>query len=271
MTAPDATAADAARELTLDRDGAVATVAIRREHEDNRLARAHLARLGEIAAEIAADDGIHAVVITGAGAGWFSAGLLNPEIRAALPKEDVLEVVRLANRVFDAVEALPQIVVCAINGAVTAGAVELALACDIRLASAASFMACPEALWGGFPGAGAPVRLPLVVGYGRAMELIATGRRIDAGEMERLGFVEKLCADAEATRMEAHDLARKIAASGPLATRGAKSIAKTRLAAGFAEARALSDELRRALEYSADVDEGIRAHKEGRTPRFTGR
>lgn len=260
-----------AAELALDRTAPVAVVTVDRQDEQNRLAQAHLERLCAIAEELAGADDVHAVVIEGAGPDWFSAGLLNPGIRAALPKEDVLEVVRLANRAFDAIEALPQIVVCAINGAITAGGVELALACDIRLASETSLLACPEALWGGFPGAGAPVRLPLVVGHGRAMELIATGRRIDAAEMARIGFVEALHADAGATRAAAHDLAVRIAASGPLATRGAKRIAKTRLSASFEAARALSDELRRALEYSADVDEGIAAHRDGRTPRFTGR
>ena len=262
---------DITAELRLDRAPPVATITIDRQGEQNRLAREHLERLGSIADELAAANDIHAVLITAAGDDWFSAGLLNPEIRAALPKEEVLEVVRIANRAFDAIEALPQIVVCGINGAVTAGAVEMALACDIRLASDASFMACPEALWGGFPGAGAPVRLPMVVGYGRAMELIATGRRIEAAEMERIGFVEALHPGAEATRAAALDLAMKIGASGPLATRGAKRIARTRLAANFEAARALSDELRRALEYSADVDEGMAAHREGRAPRFVGR
>ena len=261
----------AAAEITLDRRPPVAVITIDRRDEENRLAQEHLERLGGFAHELADADDIHAVVIAGAGPDWFSAGLLNPEIRAALPKEDVLEVVWLANRVYDAIEALPQMVVCAINGAVTAGAVELALACDIRLASREAFLACPEALWGGFPGAGAPVRLPLVVGHGRAMELIATGRRIDAAEMERIGFVEALHDGADATRAAAMTLAGKIGASGPLATRGAKRIAKTRMAAGFEAARALSDDLRRALEYSADVDEGIAAHRDGRAPRFTGR
>ena len=89
--------------------------------------------------------------------------------------------------------------------------------------------------------------------------------------MARIGFVEFVHENATATRQAALDLAGKIGASGPLATRGAKRIARTRLAAGFAEARMLSDELRRALEYSADVDEGIAAHRDGRAPRFTGR
>jgi enoyl-CoA hydratase/carnithine racemase len=75
---------------------------------------------------------------------------------------------------------------------------------------------------------------------------------------------ERLLAEAQA-------LAARIAASGPLATRGAKRIVRTRLLGGFGEARALSDALRYALEFSADVDEGMAAHRERRSPRFTGR
>jgi enoyl-CoA hydratase/carnithine racemase len=76
---------------------------------------------------------------------------------------------------------------------------------------------------------------------------------------------------AERLRAEAQVLAARIAASGPLATRGAKRIMNARRAAGFAAARALSDTLRYALEWSHDVDEGMAAHREGRPPRFTGR
>ncbi|MBI3104274.1 MAG: enoyl-CoA hydratase, partial [Candidatus Rokubacteria bacterium] len=70
------------------------------------------------------------------------------------------------------IEALPQIVIAALNGAARAGAAELALACDIRLAAAHATFALPEALWGGFPGAGGPVRLPVLVGRARALEII---------------------------------------------------------------------------------------------------
>src|SRR5205814_57550 len=107
-----------------------------------------------------------------------------------LTKDDVLRIVFLANKAYDAIEALPQIVIAALNGGLRAGAVELALACDIRVAAAHVRMAMPEAKWGGFPGAGAPVRLPALVGRSRALELIATGREIDAAEMARLGLVE---------------------------------------------------------------------------------
>ena len=85
------------------------------------------------------------------------------------------------------IEALPQIVVAGLNGLVRAGAVELVLACDIRIAGEHVKLSSPEAKWGGFPGAGAPVRLPRIIGMGRALELLCTGREIEAREMERIG------------------------------------------------------------------------------------
>src|SRR5262245_8292700 len=128
----------------------------------------------------------------------------------------------------------------------------------------------PEALWGGFPGAGGPVRLPDIVGRARALELICTGREMDAAEMLRLGLVLAVH-PAERLRAEARALAAQIAASGPIAIRGAKRIMSTRRAEGFAAARMLSDRLRYQLEWSRDVDEGMAAHREGRPPRFIGR
>jgi enoyl-CoA hydratase/carnithine racemase len=88
--------------------------------------------------------------------------------------------------------------------------------------------------------------------------------------MEHFGLVLAV-RPAERLLPEARALATRIAASGPLATRGAKRIVCTRLLAGFGEARSLSDALRYALEDSRDVDEGMAAHREGRAPRFTGR
>jgi enoyl-CoA hydratase/carnithine racemase len=257
-------------DIVLDVASPVATITIDRPGDDNRFRRADMERLGEIVAALGADDTVHAVVVTGAGEAFFSAGLLNPEIRGSLPKDEILDFVFLANRVFDALEALPQMVIAAINGTVMAGAVELALACDIRLVADHAKLSMPEAKWGGFPGAGGPVRLPMVVGHGRAMELIGTGREIDAAEMERIGLVERVH-PGDALRDAASEMARTIGANGPLATRGAKRIARVRRDAGFAASRALSDALRHALEWSADVDEGIASHREGRAAKFTGR
>ena len=123
---------------------------------------------------------------------------------------------------------------------------------------------------GAFPARAGPVRLPAIVGRARALELICTGREVSATEMEKLGLVLSVY-PADRLLAEARALATSIAASGPLATRGAKRIMSVRGADGFAAARALSDALRYALEWSRDVDEGMAAHREGRPPRFTGR
>jgi len=251
-------------------EGAVARILIDRPGERNMMLPDALEALKAIAARLERDREVHVVVITGSGTEYFSAGLLNPDLKLAMGKEGVLDVVALANATFDAVEALPQIVIAAINGDIRAGAVELALACDIRIAADHAKLAMPEAKWGGFPGAGAPVRLPGVVGHGRAIELIATGREIGAAEMERYGLVERVVpSDQLAAAVD--ELVRQLSANGPLALRGAKRIARLRHEPGFAAARELSDTLRNAFEYTSDADEGVAAHREGRPARFTGR
>lgn len=270
MTPRDGDAAIERGEVRVQRDGRVVTVTIDRPDDQNRLTRDVLLALGRIADDLRDDEEAQAVVVTGAGSAFFSMGILNPAVRASYTKDQVLEIVRLANRVYDAIEALPQIVIAALNGVTRAGAAELALACDIRLAAAHATLSLPEARWGGFPGAGAPVRLPALVGRARALELICTGREVDAAEMERLGLVLGVY-PAERLLPEAHALAARMAASGPLATRGAKRIIHVRETSGFAAARALSDALRHALEWSHDIDEGMAAHREQRAPRFTGR
>ena len=257
-------------EVLLRRDGRVAVITVDRPDDQNRFTRDVLVALQGIVDQLAGDAETQAVVVTGGGTQFFSMGILNPAVRASYTKEQILDLVRLANRLYDALEALPQIVIAALNGIARAGAAELSLACDIRLAAAHATFALPEALWGGFPGAGGPVRLPMLVGRAHALELMCTGRELDAAEMDRLGLVLAVH-PAERLLHEATALAARIAASGPLATRGAKRIVNTRLYGGFGEARALSDTLRHALEWSHDVDEGMAAHREGRPPRFTGR
>src|SRR5437773_5289642 len=254
----------------LQRDGRLGTITVDRRGDESRLTRDVVLGLDAFVHDLAGDAETQAVVLTGAGSEFFSMGILNPVVRAGYSKEQILELVRTANRLYDALEALPQIVIAALNGAARAGAAELSLACDIRLAAAHATFALPEALWGGFPGAGGPVRLPALVGRARALEIICTGRELGAAALERLGLVLGVY-PADRLMLEARALAQRIAASGPLATRGAKRIVGPRLPSGFGEARSLSDALRHALEWSRDVDEGMAAHREGRAPRFTGR
>jgi enoyl-CoA hydratase/carnithine racemase len=257
-------------DVALTITGPVARLVLSRPDDHNRLTEAALTRLQAIATELAVNRDVHVVVIRGHGAETFSMGILNPAIRSRMTKDDVLRVVFLANAAYDAIEALPQIVIAGLNGTVRAGAVELALACDIRVAARHATLSMPEAKWGGFPGAGAPVRLPGLVGRGRALELICTGREIDTDEMARIGLVEHVYPSADFDT-ELARLVDAIAASGPLAIRGAKRIVDVRTEPGLRGARALSDALRRALEATDDIDEGLAAHLTNRTPKFTGR
>ena len=269
-TQPTSRPDPAGDDLLLARDGRVSTLTINTPADGNRLTPAALERLEVLGRTFSRDEELQAVIVTGAGSAHFSTGILNPVLRAAMSKDEVIALVRLANRAFDALEALPQIVIAALNGPARAGGAELALACDIRLAADAASMMFPEAAWGGFPGAGGPSRLAETVGRSRALELICTGREIRAPEMERIGLVESIHPPRE-LHARTRDLAERIAAAGPLATRGAKRIVRARLGSGAQAARELSDALRTALEWSHDVDEGIAAHREGRAPRFTGR
>lgn len=257
-------------DLLISRAGKVATLTVNAPQDGNRLTPRVIGDLERAAAALAGDDEIQAVIVTGAGFEHFSAGVLNPALRASMSKDEVVALVRLANRAFDAIEALPQVVIAALNGPARAGGAELALSCDIRLAADHAAMAFPEAAWGGFPGAGGPYRLASIVGRGRALEIICTGREVGAAEMERIGLIEGVY-DKDNIAAAARALAERIAAAGPLATRGAKRIIRARFESGLAAARDLSDALRHALEWSGDVDEANAAHRESRAPRFTGR
>jgi len=256
--------------LRIDTEGHIATITIDNPTEQNRLKGVAITGLARIAAALQTQDDLHVVIIRGEGNEHFSTGLLNPALRGSMSKEAVIDLVMEAAAAFDAIEALPQIVVAGLNGSLRAGGVELALACDIRIAVDHARLSLPEAKWGGFPGAGGPLRLSRLVGRARALELICTGREIDAREMDRIGFAQHLFA-ASTFDQALRDFVSLIAASGPLAVRGAKKIMKVDEETGFDAARDTSLSLRRQLEWSADVDEGIRAHKEGRAPSFSGR
>lgn len=256
--------------LTLEQRGGTLIITVATPAEKNRLLPEALAKLEEVALALFSNGEVNAVIVTGEGQSDFSCGLLNPVVRAAMSKDDVVALVRLANRAFNALEMAPQIVIGSLNGEVRAGGAELALACDIRLAASHATMQFPEAAWGGFPGAGGPARLASAVGRGRALELICTGRAIDAGEMEKIGLLQGVF-DSRALADESEALAARIAAAGPLATRGAKRIIKARFDPGLGHAQDLSDALRHELEWSYDVDEAIAAQREKRAPLFKGR
>jgi enoyl-CoA hydratase/carnithine racemase len=254
----------------LAHDGRIAVITLNRPEDGNRWRKEMLFAFEPVVAALHEDEEAQVVVIRGAGDEYFSWGAFDPAIRGAMDKQEIVDFVLRGARLRDSLELLPQIVIAALNGKARGNGVELALVCDMRFTSDRATISFPEADMGGIPGGGGPARLPSVVGRARALELLCSGREVGAEEMVRIGFA--LAAYPHARLMdEVMAFARHISGKGPIALRGAKRIAHTRLAPGLKEARQLSDELRAKLEWSHDVDEAIAAHRENRKPRFTGR
>ncbi len=166
--------------------------------------------------------------------------------------------------------AVDKPIIAAINGHCLAGGLEVALACDLRIASENATFGLPEVLRGVIPGAGGTQRLPRLIGPERALDLILTGRRIDAREAERMGLVTRVVALHD-LRDEALSVARVIAENGPLAVRAAKAAIWRGLHLPLDEALRLEQYMAEPVRQSEDAQEGPRAFLEKRKPEFKGR
>jgi enoyl-CoA hydratase/carnithine racemase len=174
------------------RDDGVAVLRIDRPPL-NALSRALLDELSAAARELAADSAVKAVVVAG-GAKAFAAGADISEFGGPAEARDVGKAFRAA---FDSVAAIPRPVIAAINGVALGGGLELALACDLRIAADNARVGQPEILLGIIPGAGATQRLPRLVGPARAKELIWSGRQVKANEALAIGLVDRVVPAAE--------------------------------------------------------------------------
>ncbi|MEX1022370.1 MAG: enoyl-CoA hydratase-related protein [Dehalococcoidia bacterium] len=229
--------------------------------------RALLDALGEAAAAVAADaaDGGVRVVLLRAdgdfGAGWAADADATPDGIPGVPS---------AAAGIEAVAGIPQPVIAALRGQVRSAALELALACDIRVAAVDARFALPDTQAGGVPRAGGTQRLPRAVGRAHALRLVLTGEEIDAAEAKRIGLVSAVVPseDVDAT---ARSLAGTIAARGPIATRLAKEAVHRGLEMPLAQALRYELDLTVLLQSTADRAEGVRAFAEKRPPRFIGR
>jgi enoyl-CoA hydratase/carnithine racemase len=221
------------------------------------------------ALEAAAPGDVRAVVVTGAGERSFSAGSdvkdFEDQRGAAGRQRHELEsfvAARLAT--------LPMPTIAAIEGNALGGGLELALCCDIRVASERAKLGLPEVRLAVTPGAGGTQRLPRVVGQARARELILTGRVLDADEAERIGLVSRVVPAGEAVAA-ATAIGEEIAARGPIAVREAKRLiamaTDVDIAAGLAAELDASDR----VFASEDMLEGARSFFEKREPEYRGR
>lgn len=246
----------------------VATVTIDRREIHNALNREALHALEAELAGIRSRTDVSAVIVTGAGDRAFVAG---GDLKELAEPAGVREALLMPmQRVLNDLADLPIPTIAAVNGMALGGGLELALACDIRIASTSASFALPELTWSLLPAAGGISRLSRIVGPGRALELILTGRRIDASEAAAIGLVTQVVEPAGLIPA-AHELAAQIATKAPLAVRVARLVASV-AAEGPLSASLVAEMLgSAALHGTADRDEGRRSFMEKRPARFEGR
>ena len=256
-------------QVLLTVEGYIATLTLNRPEAMNAMGH-DLARDLEAALDrLEAAQEVRAVVATGAGDRAFSVGGDIKE-RGAMSLDERWEHALRLGRCFDRIETLPLPVIAAINGFCFGGGMEMAVACDLRIASERAQVGFLEVKLGVFPGAGGPARLTRLVGKGRAKLVLYTGRRFPAAEGLAMGLVERVVPQGRLME-EACALAAEIAANGPLAVRALKRLVDTCYEADLASSQELARALRRPLDHTADMLEGVRAFEEKRPPRFQGR
>src|SRR5437867_2535415 len=248
--------------LILARDGAVASVTVNRPKVLNALNAATLDELRRAALELKHDDGVRAVILTGAGEKSFIAGADINELAVQTPtsgREHALK----GQHVFDLVENLGKPVIAAINGFALGGGCELAMACTLRIAADTARLGQPEINLGLLPGYAGTQRLARLVGKGRALEIILTGAPISAEEAQRIGLVNRVIAAAE-LMTEARALAAKLATGEPVAMRYIISAVNKGVEMPFAEACQYEATLFGLVASTEDMREGTAAFLEQR-------
>ncbi|WP_350302524.1 enoyl-CoA hydratase [Peribacillus frigoritolerans] len=246
----------------------IALVTLNRPDAANALSTELLHCLVEVLEELKSDSNLRTVIITGSGEKAFCAGADLKE-RAGMNEDKVRETVKLIGDTITAVENLPVPVIAAINGSAFGGGLELALACDIRIASETAKVGLTETSLGIIPGAGGTQRLPRIVGMPTAKELIYTARRLDAKTANALKIISHVYSPQHLLE-EAKKLAKEIAVNAPLALRAAKAAinqgAETDLKSGLQ----IEKDCYQTTLKTRDRLEGLSAFKEKRKPVFKG-
>jgi enoyl-CoA hydratase len=248
-------------------DGRVATITVNRPDKLNALNEATRAGICATLARLEDDADVRVVILTGAGQKAFIAGADIGEFEGRTPVAQ--HRVMTGTNVFDTMERFPKPVIAAINGFCLGGGCELAMACDIRIASDTAKLGQPEVNLGILPGGGGTQRLPRLVGLGNAYKLLYTGDLVPAAEAQRLGLVDDVVPLAELmTRVRA--LANTIATKSPVALRYIKEAVRASVRTPMDEGLRLERSLFGLVFASSDKEEGVKAFLEKRKPDFTG-
>jgi enoyl-CoA hydratase len=255
------------RYVRYELDGPVAVVTVDRQEALNALNEDVLVELSLAFGAAEANAEVRALVVTGAGRA-FVAGA---DVSGINQIEDVFtarEFALLGQEVCSTLAALPFPTIAAVNGFALGGGLELALAADIRVASPQARLGLPEVTLGLIPGYGGTQRLPRLIGVGRALELILTGRHVTAEEALQMGLVNRVADDARAAAVE---LAKLAARNGPLAVGLAKEAVMRGLDVTLPQGLEIEADLFGLVATSEDMREGTSAFLQKRSPDFKGR
>lgn len=247
--------------------GPMALITINRPDKHNAISLATLDELQASVQRAALDDAVRVITITGAGDRAFAAGsdlgeVLHRDLRKALEP--------IVQGLADQLERTPKPTIAAINGICMGGGLEVALGCDLRIATPNARFATPEGKLGIIPGGGATARLPRLVGRGWGMEMLLMGEPIDAERALAIGLVTRLVQPGELIP-EARRMAEHLASFAPFVPRTMKAMVHFGMEASLAGALMLEKYAQGALVQTEDKVEGITAFLEKRDPNFKGR
>ncbi len=255
------------KNICLEVDEGIGIVTINRPQVRNALDRQTVRELADVINFVEHNDKIKVVIFTGAGEKAFVAGA---DV-AALLERTVLETYFNENQaILSQLAAMKKVTIAAVNGVALGGGCELALACDLRIASDNAKLGQPELTLGILPGAGGTQRLSRLIGVAKAKELILTGDIIDAAEALRIGLVNKVVPLGEAVQ-SAIEMARKILLKGPTAVCIAKEVINLGINTDLNSGLFIERLAQTVLFSTEDRHEGLSAFLEKRPPKFKGK
>jgi enoyl-CoA hydratase len=254
--------------ILLETRDAIAIIRLNRPEKLNALSRAMLEDLSAAFKQLEKQSDLRAVILTGSGEAAFCAGTDINEL-AGLDQNGARAASERGQAVCNQIENCPVPVIAAINGIAAGGGCELALACHLRIASTKAQFTLPETKLGVIPAYGGTQRLPREIGYGRALEVMLTGKVLSAEQGYQLGLVNQVTVPANVLTA-AESLANDISKLAPLAVRACLKAVTRGLELPLQEGLALEAELFASLFATQDMREGTRAFLEKRTPVFKG-
>lgn len=262
--------------ILYEKNGSIGLITLNRPEALNAIDSRLAGELVDVLERIDDDDELLAVVIVGAGDRAFSVGMdIKEVVDAAAGISDQQALMDIRRRLWsdnpwERLASLSKPTIAAIRGFALGGGLELALACDIRVASDDAKFGFPEVRLGMIPARGGTQRLPRIVGRGKAIEMILTGETIDAIEAYRTELISKMV-PADKLLAAANQIASKLANNAPIAVRFASEAVEKGLDMTIDQGLRMETDLYLLLQTTEDRSEGIRSFVEKRKPKFTGR